>query len=281
MSISEKPLIIIIDIDGTIIGDIRPQVMLYEINAAIRKIDKKINIFNNKDFQEKLQNGIIRPYFIKFIKKIKEQNQNIEYFIYTASEKQWATFLISHIEKNMNIKINKPIFTRDHCNNINQNIQKSTLKIIPIIIKTLKKKYGLLKQNDIENRILIIENANVYEQSDIPKIVICQTYDFKFPENLPAVITESIFNNYSQIIIKNINKYIIFPYVTNYIEFQHIYYTYYVQYISSIMKSNTIQLQDKFFLYLTNIIIYKHISRFTPNTISYIKTKITSKYSVP
>jgi hypothetical protein len=62
--LAEKPLIFVIDIDGTIIGDIRPQVMLYEINMAIKKKDKKQNIFNTKDFQNKLKSGIIRPFLV-------------------------------------------------------------------------------------------------------------------------------------------------------------------------------------------------------------------------
>lgn len=273
----KKPLIIIIDIDGTIIGDIRPQVLLYEINYAIKKIDKKFNILNNKDFDNKLEKGIIRPYFAKCLKKLKEQNDNIEYFIYTASDKKWATFLVPHIEKIIDIKINRPIFTREHCDSINNSLQKSLTKVTPSIIKTLKKKYKSLNKNNIENHILIIENAHVYESKDISKIIICPTYDYKYPENIPAIITENIFNKYSQIIIKNINKYISLPSINDYIEFQRLYYTYYIQYISSSSKSNNIQLNDKFFLYLSNIIIYKHISIFTPNNIKYISNKINSK----
>ena len=65
-----EPLIFIIDIDGTMIGDIKPQVMMYEMNIALKRVDKKINVFNVKEFQNKLRSGIIRPYFSKFIKKI-------------------------------------------------------------------------------------------------------------------------------------------------------------------------------------------------------------------
>lgn len=271
----EKPLIFIIDIDGTMIGDIRPQVMLYEMNMALKKIDKKINIFNAKDFQNKLKDGIIRPFLGKFIKKLKEQYSHIEYFIYTASDKQWATFLVPHIEKTLEIKINRPIFTRQHCNIINNVIQKSLEKITPDILKSLRKKYGVIRS--IDDRVMIIDNIKVYEQNDISKMIVCPTYDFKLPENLPSIISETIFKNHRDLILNILNRYVTFPNVNSYLEFQHAYYIYYVKYLSSVIKTNNIQNTDKFFLYLMNIILYKKIKNFPPATISYISNKINTK----
>jgi hypothetical protein len=272
---TEKPLIFVIDIDGTIIGDIRPQVMLYEMNMAIKKIDKKINVFNAKEFQNKLRDGIIRPFFGKFIKKIKENYSPIEYFIYTASDKQWATFLVPHIEKSLGIKINRPIFTRQHCNIVNNVVQKSMNRITPDILKTLKKKYGNIK--NIDDRVMIIDNIKVYEHNDVNKMIICPTYDFKLPENLPSIINEKIFKSHKELILNILNRYVTFPNINSYLEFQHAYYIYYIKYISSIIKSNDIQNTDKFFLYLMNIILFKKIKNFPPNTISYISNKINSK----
>ena len=270
-----EPLIFIIDIDGTMIGDIKPQVMMYEMNIALKRVDKKINVFNVKEFQHKLQSGIIRPYFSKFIKKIKENYNNAEFFIYTASEKQWATFLVPHIEKTLNIKINRPIFTRQHCTLINNSIQKSIKRITPEITKSLKKKYGIIK--NLEDKCIIIDNIAVYENNDSPKMLICPTYDFKLPENLPAILNETIFTNHKDTIYSILNKYMNLPNVNSYIEFQQMYYIYYVKYISNILKSNNTQLKDKFFLYLLNIILYKKISIFPSNTISYISSKINNK----
>jgi len=272
---TEKPFVFIIDIDGTIIGDIKPQVMLYEMNIALKREDKKINVFNVKEFQNKLQSGIVRPYFSKFIKKIKENYSNAEYFVYTASEKQWATFLVPHIEKALNIKINRPIFTRQHCSLVNNSIQKSIKKISPDILKTLRRKYGNIKS--LEDKYIIIDNIAVYEANDQPKMLICPTYDFKLPENLPAIINERIFKNHREIVLGIINKYVILPETNTYLEFQQVYYTYYIKYISNILRSNNFQSRDKFFLYLLNIILYKKINNFSVNTVSYIGKKINNK----
>jgi len=278
---SNLPLIILIDLDGSCVSDVRPQLILYEMNNQIRKQNKKISIFSNKYFIDKLNNGIIRSYFEKFLKKLKEHYSNIEYFIYTASEKNWANYLVPQIEKSINFKFNRPIFTRQNCLIVDNNMQKSVQHISPFLFNSLKKKYGKLRRKDLENNVLIIDNLKVYLKDDINKMVICPTYDYKVPENIPSIITERIFNNYTEIIITILNKYYnnIYNNVNNYIEFQKIFYNYYINYLTNIEKINKHQVHDKFFLYLTNIILYKQINHFSPNVIGYINNKIHSKIS--
>jgi hypothetical protein len=43
----------------------------------------------------------------------------------------------------------------------------------------------------IDDRV-IIDNIKVYEQNDNNKLIICPTYDFKLPENLPCIINEKL-----------------------------------------------------------------------------------------
>jgi hypothetical protein len=62
--LAEKPLIFLLILMVQLWGYTASQVMLYEINMAIKKKDKKQNIFNTKDFQNKLKSGIIRPFLV-------------------------------------------------------------------------------------------------------------------------------------------------------------------------------------------------------------------------
>ena len=153
-----KPLIIVLDMDGTIIGDIRPQLQLVELHKSLKSQDKRVNVLNVKDFQSRLRSGIVRPHLSKFIKKLKEYNNNIEFFIYTASEKKWAHFLVPHIEKAVGVKFNRPIFTRDDCT---PDYKKTVSNIIGGILKSLKKKYGVLLYRQIIMRDSILENHSV------------------------------------------------------------------------------------------------------------------------
>lgn len=92
------PLVVVLDLDGTIIGDITPQIVSWEICNDIKSSGGG-NFYKPKDLYAKLQGGIIRPYFAEFIKSLKKNIPNIEFFIFTASEKKWAMNIIGYIEK--------------------------------------------------------------------------------------------------------------------------------------------------------------------------------------
>jgi hypothetical protein len=86
----------------------------------------------------------------------------------------------------------------------------------------------------------------VYEQNDNNKLIICPTYDFKLPENLPCIINEN-FKTHKDLILNILNRYVTFPNVNSYLEFEHVYYIYYIKYISAIFKTNHEETEDKFF----------------------------------
>ena len=88
-----KNIALVIDIDGTMIGNVATQRMLF----AMAK--DKFNVGKIP----------MRPHFIKFVKT----HPDAELFIYTASVSDWAEFLISHIESKYDIKFNRPLFSRE------------------------------------------------------------------------------------------------------------------------------------------------------------------------
>lgn len=274
----QKPLIIVLDIDGTIIGDITPQILLYELHLTLKKANNKVNIMNLKKFQEKLTEGIIRPYFLKFIKRLKEHYNNVEFFIYTASERKWATFMIANIEKVLGIKFNRPLFTRDNCILNNNDYKKSFTPLRKCIVKTLKKKYSM-NNSDIENRILIIDNrTDIYDKADKKHLLLCPTYNYISLENIPSFITEKDFKAYNILIYKILIKYKVIQDISNsYIDFQSKYYSKYINELEIVKTNNVKYINDKFFLYLMNILIYKNINKFTPNNVTYIAKKLQQK----
>ena len=120
------PYIIVFDVDGTLIGDIRPQLVLYELYSALKTKDVKTanKFLKASDFRMKLNQGILRPHVGKFIKKMQQTYDNIEFYIYTASEKGWAQFLIPHLENCLNIKFKRPLLTRENCVWQQDNLEK-------------------------------------------------------------------------------------------------------------------------------------------------------------
>lgn len=277
MAQASKPLVIVLDVDGTIIGDIRPQLQLVDLHNSLKKHDKKAGVFNVREFQARLRQGIVRPYFTKFIKKMKESVPNVEFFIYTASEKKWAHFLIPHIEKAVGIKFNRPIFTRSNCVIVNNECKKTTASIMPGVLKSLKSKYGILSKKDLEDRILIIDNTQeVFDQHNKQFLLHCPTYDFKYPENIPTYVSSSMFDTHHPIITNCLNMRINPQQQCSYLDFQHAFYSHYVSVLNAVSVHNRNHTRDRFFGNLLDILINKQISAFTPKTIAYLRFKLNS-----
>lgn len=274
----EYPYVFILDIDGTMIGDISPQIMLYELCLGLRDKHFKMNI---KAFENKLSNGLIRPYFDIFLKKMTETFHNkCEFFIYTSAERQWTLFLIPHIERILKIKFNRPLFTRDNCQLINGDYKKSLNSILPKISIVLQKKYGKLDKSILKEKLLIIDNnSSVYEEVDQKHLISCPTYDYKIPENIPLYISNSIFNLYQQQIIKILSRNI--PQIVianNYNKFQIEFYKFYVIFLQTIQKNNDLFIKDNYFNYLSNVITYKGITKFTYKTVLYLQLKMGKRF---
>lgn len=280
---TEKPLIIILDVDGTLIGDIRQQVIVYELHQAIKQVNKKFNLMNMKELQYKLRaGGIIRPYFQRFVRKIKETYTNVEFFIYTASEKNWANFLIPQIEKATGIKFNRPIFTREQCTfDVSGGFRKHMKIVLPMIVKSLKKKYHTLTLDALENRVMMIDNhKNVFDDHDQRLVLSCPTYDYKFAENIPAMLTPKSFDAYKNIVLQTLSSHVAsISSSTNFLVFQHIFYTFYVSLLSNLHQYNHKQLEDRFFAKLANLMHLKKFEAFSPKVINYlfVKTNFSMK----
>lgn len=205
-----SPHIFILDLDNTIIGDIKPQVILWEIaKASSRSNPIK---FDQKAFQEKLLKGrIVRPGFSDFIRYVQSQGHLV--YVYTASEKSWATFVISQIEKALHIKFEKPIFTRKNCQYVSGAFRKNTQVLAPAINRSLKSKGIRTPLQSL--KMTIIDNLNTYHALDQNNLVVCPSYDFKYPENIGANISYDQFRDNMRVINSTMEKYVQNYQITN------------------------------------------------------------------
>lgn len=244
--------------------------MYYEVITGIKKVNHNMKI-DNKELIEKLRHGIIRPHFENFCKSIKNYFPHIEFFIYTASESRWANFIIKHIEKTIDFKFNRPIFTRDDCKFINNDFQKNIENIIPKLKKSLYRKWGKIH---IKNNYLLIDNNMVYHNSNINNLLICPTYDYKYLENIPKYISHKIFLTSWKTIHSILNKYYKYNCNDDYFDFQYEFYKYYTQYIKWANYNNKKFLNDSFWKNLSRVLIKKKFHKWGNEQILYIKRKI-------
>ena len=129
--------------------------------------------------------------------KTKYHNK-VELFIYTASDKTWAHYIVPIIESIVGFKFNRPIFTRDHCLIGYDEKIKSIKHVKSSVIKTLQTKHGKLAINEktLEDKIVLIDNNYVLDQSQY--LIKCPTYDkavfLNILRNIPNNVVETRYN---------------------------------------------------------------------------------------
>jgi hypothetical protein len=249
-----NPVVFILDLDGTVIGDVRSQVLLYELKS------NNVNITYN--FEKSFDEGLIRPYFDSFLKNTKRRLPNAEFFIYTASEDKWANKIVTSIEKHISFRFNRPIFSRKHCTPNGKRLDI----ILPAIKRSLKKTYGNV---DLENRIMVIDNSEVYDKHDSKKLLLCNTYDKMHLENLPAIIREDVFIRNQVLIKDSVQRYYNIDGFTTYKEFERVFYAFYIQ--------ESPPCSDSFWLLLLKLLEIKNISKFGVKSIAYINQKLRKR----
>jgi hypothetical protein len=276
------PLVICIDLDGTIVGDVTPIIVEWELLHSQKNNAKLMKDY--KDFViKKLCEGLIRPQFSDFHSCVKRSYPHAEIYVYTASETKWAVFLISCIEKAINIKFNQPIFTRDNCI-IESGEYKKSLECVANVVKTkLKKTYPELKKpSQLKDRIILIDNNDVLIEKERNKGLRCSTYDFKYYHDVFSRI--NLENTYQDKDCREVavclNKYGMFPSLkdtSKFLTFHMFRYYYYLRLCENLKKLDNQKSprNDKFWHIITEILCHKKINMFDNDTLKKIQKKIS------
>jgi hypothetical protein len=165
----KTPYIFVFDIDNTIVGkltNIGNEHLLYQMiyDTITDKGDKKdLKYIKYHDYVNDMKSGLMRPYFIDFIKFCKKNYKPCEFYINTLSSHEWThDIMVPNIEKAANMKFNKPYYTREESV---YNRGKSLKQIVDHI----KNKYNT--KEDLNDKILFIDdiygNTSTYKNRQI------------------------------------------------------------------------------------------------------------------
>ncbi len=210
---------------------------------------------------------LIRPYFNVFMNMIKKIYPNSYIFVYTASEKEWAYKEINIIEKENNIKFNRPIFTRDNCIiDKNGNIKKSVGKIMPMIKKTMK----INKNHDISKSLLIIDNNNTFIDY-LDNFLLCPSYNYIKFINLWDIVPTNYFKydefkNFIKKMISNRKMHNVSQLYNQ--EKQEKIYKWLYKKHRNINNYNSSYINDTFWRDIIVLIKYNNVKEFNKNVIS-------------
>ena len=175
-----NPIVFLLDLDGTLQGNIHPQLVEYELIRELNLIieqnnEKQFIKYNFTKLSKDYLNGLLRPFLKQAILGMKKKHPNIEFFIYTASTEMWAHLIIPQIERILFGKdelINKPYFTRKHCNS---DGSKSIDNVRGRVVSTLRNKYP---KSTFEH-IYLVDNNIVLKTHELNKLIYCPSYDYK------------------------------------------------------------------------------------------------------
>ena len=158
--------VLVLDMDHTIIGD---NSILAEMDFMIQnfswKIDKKPPIINSEEIVKHLNDGLLRPGFIEFIKNVRE-NQGYLVIIYTASVKSWAKRFLDGICSIVGYRFYCMLLARDYC------IQPDYSKSLFIVQHELRKLNIVRKVADF----IMIDNNRVMID---PRLKLAPDYNYQ------------------------------------------------------------------------------------------------------
>jgi len=239
--------ILILDLDNTIIGNITYELLLYNLCVKTCKSAISGNHYNE-------ESHVIRYGFTNFINNLKKTIPDIKIYVYTASQKDWALKEIKWIEKNCNIKFNRPILTREDCLYLNNNYYKS--------IKNISKKI-----KNINNcNLLIIDNNDIFLDKK-ENFLKCPSYNYinfiDLWENIPIKYSNN--KNLNEWLLKLSNEGYIRPYLTNNynkdIEKSIKNSEWKSKKLLNILKNNKKYINDKWWIKLDNILLNYNIDK--------------------
>ena len=195
-----KPLVVLLDLDGTMIGRVTSLLCEYELHKSIAvaaKHDKDpstraalaatVPKAVRDSIVARLGWGVIRPHLAKFCASTAASPQGndagVELFVYTASEATWASFIVPCVEASLGVRFNRPIFTRQNCvrSATSGGFKKSIRSLLPALVRALKRRYpSVAAPADLRDRVVLVDNTPdiMADPAEASHLVACPTYDY-------------------------------------------------------------------------------------------------------
>lgn len=276
------PYVFILDWDGTIAGKVDFQSHAFSIRSALKKMGYKSPPATAvpKAFQP--NSKLIRPGFVSFIRDVRTfLGGDVYFFIYTASERQWALQEIGWVEKSHGFQFARPIFTRDDCIiDTSGSYRKSIARIYPRVCRTISRSQPLSKterDHILHNQLVIVDNNAVYVDHQA-RLLLCPDYDYAFFEHLLDIIPADARKRpeVQQLIYTMVNAGVMCPVPKN---DDHMHaltaaYSWIATKCRNITEENKSHMNDDFWKYLRKLIIQNQLRTFTPSIIRQLQDAV-------
>lgn len=266
---------VLLDLDGTIIGDINAAVCEFEILTSY--CPQKLPVFKAMLSSQLKSTSIIRPGFDTFMKAL--QKRDIDVFVYTASDTKWAKFLVPLIEQAVGVPFAKPLFTRTHCKFSNGNYIKPCKAVMASMCASMKKRNrpGIQNVADLADRVMYVDNNDVIRR-DVPyapELVLCPTYDYRLDHDVLRLVPENVLAVHWQGIYGKLVQYELMPRFSGVSKdtMRIAYYKSLAKALSSQRVANKVYVTDVLWLTLRQVFERHNPKHFRGKMLQYITRK--------
>ena len=174
------PLCLIIDIDGTIVGDVSSFHKDMQFRETLTHVTGKNYKRPKQHYVDVLlYKSLLRPHFVEFCQTLSSiaSTRPVYVFLSSSGDHAWVHTIAPLIERACNFRFQRPLFTRKHCDDINSKKLSIIRPAINRVLKRNKEPY-----NSSEIPVIAIDNWDVYLDSvDTPHVLRCPTYDCNVP----------------------------------------------------------------------------------------------------
>ena len=265
-SAASTPLVLLIDMDGTIIGDATSSACMHELESNLQS---KALMKGGLELYP-FKNNLIRPHIESFIKFVTSEC-NCTCFVYTAAEQHWASKVIACFERETGVKFSRPIFSRKDCILVNNVYRKSIHHISPRLRAALRKR----KQSLLDQNVVLIDNSDVLLPDSDYRRIICTTYAARVPMDILKRVDLQEVRNNAHLVAKILFKY---GFITksSYKSVDEMLSNYYLSIAKALYEKDKhhddiMMGSDTFWLDMESIFRTKRICAFTKETLHHIR----------
>lgn len=171
------PVIIIFDVDGTLLGDVSSLLTFW------LSIKDKMHYDCVQENIKSCLGLLIRPGVADLMRALNKKYQHVEYFIYSAGREEWLEVIIPCMEEILGVSFNRPLFGRSYC-----IIGYKMLELVSKnILRIVQSKYrGHYSQDNIRKMVVIFDdNPQVFDNMhDFVRVIKCPCYKTKIHINV-------------------------------------------------------------------------------------------------
>jgi hypothetical protein len=165
------PLALLLDLDGTLVGEVAPMVAQH---AIVSLASPGALPAMRRQVVSVLRNGVARRNLGGFCRAMAQSG--IKLFVYTASDDAWAAFLVPCLEEAVQAKFQRPIFARSRCTLQAGEYKKSIAAVQASMARAMH-----VPSATLAGRVMLVDNTpSVLLRPNVEKeqLITCPTYDY-------------------------------------------------------------------------------------------------------